>query len=179
MMRKRGEIHSYKYFIAFTAILILLFSGCSSPMQISNSDLEKYNVEKKVDENSQGDFVFQLVSEKQEYAAGDNVKLYGEITYVGDKGEVDIYHSSSAMLFPMEEKIRGFDIGFTVNNTPGDRLSECKGLMKPIALDYSAKKGHQILHQCVKCKKTQKNKVATDTVQEDNIIQLMYQLQLK
>ncbi|WP_121641294.1 hypothetical protein [Virgibacillus sp. Bac330] len=115
MMRKRGEIHSYKYFIAFTAILILLFSGCSSPMQISNSDLEKYNVKKKVDENSQGDFVFRLVSEKQEYEARDNVKVYGEITYVGDKGEVDIYHSSSAMLFPMEEKIRGFDIGFTVN----------------------------------------------------------------
>ncbi|SHH91154.1 RNHCP domain-containing protein [Virgibacillus chiguensis] len=66
-----------------------------------------------------------------------------------------------------------------LDNTPGDRLSECKGLMKPIALDYSAKKGHQILHQCVKCKKTQKNKAATDTVQEDNIIQLMYQLQLK
>ncbi|MDY0407060.1 RNHCP domain-containing protein [Virgibacillus sp. 179-BFC.A HS] len=65
-----------------------------------------------------------------------------------------------------------------LDNNPGDRLSECKGLMKPIALDYSAKKGYQIVHQCLNCKKTQKNKIATDTIQEDNIVQLMYQLQV-
>ncbi|NBJ71493.1 MULTISPECIES: RNHCP domain-containing protein [Clostridia] len=66
-----------------------------------------------------------------------------------------------------------------VDNNPGDRLSECKGLMKPIALDYAAKKGYQIIHQCIKCKKTQKNKVAIDTIQADNIIQFVYQLQGK
>ncbi|WP_106767119.1 RNHCP domain-containing protein [Paenibacillus faecalis] len=65
-----------------------------------------------------------------------------------------------------------------LDNKTGDRLSQCKGLMKPIALDYSAKKGYQIIHQCIKCKKTHKNKVATDTIQEDNIIYFMYKLQI-
>ncbi|WP_077303210.1 hypothetical protein [Virgibacillus pantothenticus] len=110
----QGGIHIYKYYIAFTAILVLFISGCSSSNQISNSDLEEYDVEKKIDESIQGDFVFRLVSDKKEYEAGDDVKLYGEITYVGDKDEVNIHHSSSAILFPMEEKVRGFDIGFVV-----------------------------------------------------------------
>lgn len=65
-----------------------------------------------------------------------------------------------------------------LDNKPGDRLSHCKGLMKPIALDYSSKKGYQIVHQCIKCEKIQKNKVAKDTIQEDNIIHLMYDLQV-
>lgn len=110
----QGGTHIYKYYIAFTAILVLFISGCSSSSQISNSDLEEYDVEKKIDESIQGDFVFRLVSDKKEYEAGDDVKLYGEITYVGDKDKVNIHHSSSAILFPMEEKVRGFDIGFVV-----------------------------------------------------------------
>lgn len=58
---------------------------------------------------------------------------------------------------------------------PGDRLSECKGLMKPTGIDYRAKKGYQIIHQCLKCKKIQKNKIAVDTLQEDNIIGFMHE----
>lgn len=56
-----------------------------------------------------------------------------------------------------------------LDNKPGDRASECKGLMKPIDLEYSSKKGYQIVHQCLKCKKIQKNRVAVDTIQEDNL----------
>ncbi|MCG7343956.1 RNHCP domain-containing protein [Sporosarcina sp. ACRSL] len=60
-----------------------------------------------------------------------------------------------------------------MDNFPGDRASECKGLMKPVGLDYSGKKGYQIIHQCTKCNKVSRNKVAVDTNQEDNIIQFM------
>lgn len=49
--------------------------------------------------------------------------------------------------------------------------------MKPIALDYSGKKGYQVIHQCEKCKKVQKNRVAIDTVQEDNIINFLQVIQ--
>lgn len=45
--------------------------------------------------------------------------------------------------------------------------------MKPVGLDYSGKKGYQIIHQCTKCNKVSRNKVAVDTNQEDNIIQFM------
>lgn len=117
-MQKKGGINIYKYFIAFTSILVLFISGCSSSNQISNRDLKEYEVKKTIDENVQGDFVFRLVSEKKEYEYedGDDVKLYGEITYTGEKDEVTIHHSSSAILFSLEEKVRGFDIGFGVND---------------------------------------------------------------
>lgn len=63
-----------------------------------------------------------------------------------------------------------------MDNFPGDRASECKGLMKPIGLDYSGKKGYQLIHQCTKCNKVGRNKVAINTIQEDNLIQFMIQI---
>lgn len=56
---------------------------------------------------------------------------------------------------------------------PGDRKSKCKGLMEPIGIDYSSKKGYQLIHQCMICRKIQKNKVAINTVQEDDLIGYM------
>ncbi len=45
---------------------------------------------------------------------------------------------------------------------PGDRASECEGLMKPIALDQNNKKGFIIIHKCEKCGKQISNKAAVD-----------------
>lgn len=95
---------------------MLFVSGCTSPNQISNSDVKEYEVKNNTDENVQGDILFRLVSEKKAYEDGDDVKLYGEITYTGEKEEVIIHHSSSAILFSLEEKVRGFVIGFAVND---------------------------------------------------------------
>lgn len=63
-----------------------------------------------------------------------------------------------------------------MDNFPGDRASECKGLMKPIGLDYSGKKGYQLIHQCTKCQKVGRNKVAINTIQADNLIQFMTEI---
>ncbi|MFC9542127.1 RNHCP domain-containing protein [Lysinibacillus sp. NPDC056959] len=60
-----------------------------------------------------------------------------------------------------------------MDNVPGDRASTCKGLMRPIAVDYTGKKGFQLIHQCTKCQKKGRNKVAVDSIQEDQIIQFM------
>lgn len=60
-----------------------------------------------------------------------------------------------------------------LDNKPGDRLSNCKGLMKPIRLDYSSKKGYQVVHECIACGKIQRNKVAANTKQEDDILHFM------
>ena len=44
---------------------------------------------------------------------------------------------------------------------PGDRMSTCKSLMKPVGIDK--KKGEfQIVYECLKCKMIKKNKVAVD-----------------
>ncbi|MCG7344643.1 hypothetical protein MHZ92_10880 [Sporosarcina sp. ACRSL] len=102
--------------MALVTLLVLFVSGCGSSHQTNSSDLEDYEVEKTIDENVQGDFVFRLVSEKNEYGNGEDVKLFGEITYAGDKDEVTIYHSSSAILFTLVEKTRIYNIEFAVND---------------------------------------------------------------
>ncbi|MCJ7842905.1 hypothetical protein MUB24_18885 [Lederbergia sp. NSJ-179] len=83
------------------------------------------------DETTQDDFVFRLVSEKEEYREGEKVKLYGEIEYIGEKEEVTIVHSSSAILISLEEKIRGYhidgivqDIGVTTTLKKGEPYRE-------------------------------------------------------
>ena len=45
---------------------------------------------------------------------------------------------------------------------PGDRLSLCGGLMKPLHLDQRSGKGWVIEHECVKCTKRITNKAAPD-----------------
>ncbi len=52
-------------------------------------------------------------------------------------------------------------------NTPGDRESDCSGLMEPAGLEYKGSKGYQIVHRCEKCGKEQLNIVAEDDDQEE------------
>ncbi|WP_280770550.1 hypothetical protein [Salipaludibacillus daqingensis] len=105
-----------KYFIGSIITSLFFLVGCHSSDSISSSELDEYVVSQTTDETIQDDFIFRLVSEKKEYNEGEEVALYGEIEYIGEKDEVTIYHSSSAVLFPMEEKIRGYDIGFAVDD---------------------------------------------------------------
>jgi hypothetical protein len=45
-----------------------------------------------------------------------------------------------------------------VDNNPGDRLSTCDGIMKPIAYEKKGK-GERILHRCIICNMQKWNKV--------------------
>ena len=45
---------------------------------------------------------------------------------------------------------------------PGDRLSDCHGLMRPIGVNYKKNKGDMIVHECEKCHKKILNQVAPD-----------------
>jgi len=49
-----------------------------------------------------------------------------------------------------------------VDVLPGDRAAECGGEMKPIALDYSGKKGFILVHECLSCGQIDRNKTAPD-----------------
>lgn len=55
-----------------------------------------------------------------------------------------------------------------VDNFPGDRANECKGLLKPVGLEKN-KKGYQIVYKCTKCNEVKKNIVA----QDDNYKQIL------
>ena len=49
-----------------------------------------------------------------------------------------------------------------VDIVPGDRANECAGLMMPVGVDVSAKKGYVIHYKCAKCRAGHNNKAAQD-----------------
>ncbi len=51
---------------------------------------------------------------------------------------------------------------------PGDRNSNCRGLMKPIGIKYHTKKGFQIRHRCLACGVERLNIVAEHTEMPDD-----------
>jgi len=99
-----------RYLGVMPILFIILIAGCKSPTEVDSAELAEYDVSQIRDETVQDDFLFRLVSEKEEYKQGEEVKVYGEIEYIGNQDEVTINHSSSAVLFTVEEKIRGYTI---------------------------------------------------------------------
>lgn len=55
-----------------------------------------------------------------------------------------------------------------VDNEPGDRSNHCYGLMEPIGMHYHSRKGWQIIHRCLKCAEEKVNRIAEQTIQEDD-----------
>ncbi|HBR31040.1 MAG TPA: RNHCP domain-containing protein, partial [Clostridiales bacterium] len=49
-----------------------------------------------------------------------------------------------------------------VDINPGDRLCECRGMMRPIAVNTSSKKGFVITHRCEKCGELHNNRSQAD-----------------
>jgi hypothetical protein len=48
------------------------------------------------------------------------------------------------------------------DRNPGDRASECRGLMRPVFAEPDAKKGYIISHRCEVCGAERRNKAARD-----------------
>ena len=59
-----------------------------------------------------------------------------------------------------------------VDNVPGDRANDCRGLMHPISVNNHSSKGWQIVHKCDKCGFEGKNMV-TDDDDIDKITDIM------
>ena len=49
-----------------------------------------------------------------------------------------------------------------VDNMPGDREEDCKGLLKPVQVELDSKRGYVIIYKCEKCGAIRKNKAAID-----------------
>lgn len=58
-----------------------------------------------------------------------------------------------------------------VDKNPGDREETCHGLLEPIDIEISSKKGYMIVFKCIKCGAIRKNKVA-----EDDNMELIYKI---
>ena len=49
-----------------------------------------------------------------------------------------------------------------VDINPGDRAEECQGILEPVGIETSNKKGYVIIFKCKKCGAIRKNKMADD-----------------
>ena len=56
---------------------------------------------------------------------------------------------------------------FNVDIEPGDRLNECRGLLRPVTVLNTGKKQMQIEYVCTKCKARVRNIVASDDNEEE------------
>lgn len=54
---------------------------------------------------------------------------------------------------------------------PGDRASECKGMLEPIGAEPNTKKGgYSLIHKCQKCGEIRRNKTCHEAkIQPDNL----------
>lgn len=52
---------------------------------------------------------------------------------------------------------------------PGDRASECRGMMRPIGVETDGKRGFVVVHRCERCGELRRNRSAADAaVQPDD-----------
>ncbi|MDR2984709.1 MAG: RNHCP domain-containing protein [Nocardiopsaceae bacterium] len=56
-----------------------------------------------------------------------------------------------------------------VDLKPGDRASDCLGLMRPERMDHRSGKGLVIIHRCLRCGFSRVNRIASDSAQPDDI----------
>lgn len=49
-----------------------------------------------------------------------------------------------------------------VDVNPGDRASDCGGVLEPVAVERSGKKGWVIVHRCRRCGAVRRNRAALD-----------------
>ena len=62
---------------------------------------------------------------------------------------------------------------------PGDRASQCHGLLEPIGVESSGKKGWIIVHRCAECFAIKRNKAALDDLEQPDDFELIVALSAK
>lgn len=98
-------------FMAVFAIIIAILGACgmtASKSKIDGADIKLPPPEVEIKE---GDFVYRLYSEKDVYENGD-IAVLAELTYIGSDDSIEIYHAASPFYFPIEEKMRGIEVGY-------------------------------------------------------------------
>lgn len=56
-----------------------------------------------------------------------------------------------------------------IDINPGDRASDCKGLLIPVSAAPDPQKGYIITHKCKKCGELRRNRAALKTSAKDNL----------
>ena len=111
------------------AIFTLLTACGKSEIPVSHNGGEQET--SIVQEVTDDDFIYRLVTEKAEYENGADVTLYAELEYVGEKDSIKIYHAASPFHFHIKELTRHYSLDYAMNQplletvlTKGEPLRE-------------------------------------------------------
>ena len=63
-----------------------------------------------------------------------------------------------------------------VDHFPGDRANPCRGLLEPVGVEYSGKKGWIVVSRCQSCGEARRNRAALDDPACPDDIELIIQL---
>lgn len=124
-----------KLCILLTVLLAFLLSSCTTNEETKKKEsvLDEYKVMNSHSKVRVKDFIYRIVSEKQEYENNEKVKIYAELEYVGNDDQVTIYHGESPFYFNLKERTRNYDIGYLMNQ-PLVKTTIVKG--KPFREEY-------------------------------------------
>jgi len=98
-------------------LLIFVLTACGTEGNLSSeiSTGNKNALPPAESEVKEGDFIYRLFSEKDVYDKFGETAIFGELTYVGEFDSIDIYHAASPFSFPIEERTRGIEVDYAMN----------------------------------------------------------------
>jgi len=100
-----------KFFFLFCCIFLLSACGTNGKVDLGKtSPLPPAEAEVQ-----DGDFVYKLSTEKDVFDTLGGTAIFAELTYVGEMDSIDIYHASSPFYFPLEERTRGIELDYPMN----------------------------------------------------------------
>ena len=130
-----------KLWITVIILLPFLLTACNTDEENDSnpSDLGNYTVSNSQAEVREGDFVYRLVAEQEEFEAGGPVSMYAELEYTGEQENIEIFHAASPFFFPLYEKTRDYNIdSFMAEPLISTTLT--KG--QPLREEYSGRGGY-------------------------------------
>ncbi|MDQ0205358.1 hypothetical protein [Alkalicoccobacillus murimartini] len=123
----------------FLVMFLLLLAGCSSQTDVTIGDQPEdpdrpYPGAQTIDEEKQGEFLYRLVSSKEEYEVGEPVEIYAELVYEGDEEDITIGHANSPFYFLFYEHLRGYTVDYPM---PEPYITTDLERDQPLREDYS------------------------------------------
>ena len=104
-----------KFFYLLVLVFVMTACGTGAIPNSGNQAKSDEPLPSAEAEVKEGDFVYRLFTEKDVYNTFGGTAIFAELTYVGELDSIDIYHASSPFYFPLEERTRGINVDYPMD----------------------------------------------------------------
>ncbi|MBT2570576.1 hypothetical protein [Planococcus sp. ISL-110] len=98
-------------------ILVLLQAACGTEgtQEEASGSLTDFQVTAPQAESAEGDFIYRLATDQEQYIEGEKVAVYAELEYTGKLESIEISHAASPFYFPLHEETRDYSVEYAMN----------------------------------------------------------------